>query len=295
MAVQVGAEVCFEQVRNRPRSVALLIGAGCSLGAGIPLASGFVDEVRRLYRHRCSRLPDAEANRFNAVVGQLAPDEWLDLFRRFVEPARVNVAQLCIGELVGRGTVDRILTTNFDSLLVRASAMSGVFPAIYDCGATSDLDRVLNRDMPAIYYLHGQAYGLGMLTASDEINNHAVKVRRIVQQSIRGRTLIVCGYSGECDGVLETLRDSQEVTYPVFWVPFNGVDADRALFHFGARRHLWVVENYDADEFFFDMLVELEREPAKLIQRLGRPPAPGGWERETQAGPASLEAQAWRE
>src|SRR5947209_18030980 len=81
MAVQVGAEVCFEQVRNRPRSVALLIGAGCSLSAGIPLASGFVDEVRRLYRHRCSRLPDAEANRFNAVVGQLAPDEWLDLFR----------------------------------------------------------------------------------------------------------------------------------------------------------------------------------------------------------------------
>src|SRR5208283_414626 len=103
------------------------------------------------------------------------------------------------GELVKKGIVDRILTTNFDPLLIRGCVMSGSAPAIYDCEAISNLESVLDRDIPAIYYLHGQVYGLRMLNGDAEIRAHSANVRRIVQQSIKRRALIVCGYKGDPD------------------------------------------------------------------------------------------------
>ena len=44
-------DVAAQLTKNkaRDRSCALLIGAGCSVQAGIPLARGFVDEIRKRY------------------------------------------------------------------------------------------------------------------------------------------------------------------------------------------------------------------------------------------------------
>ena len=67
---------------------------------------------------------------------QLSPAERRDLLARFIDDASVNWAHVCVAQLMKEGYVDRILTTNFDPLIIRACAMLGLFPAVYDFAAS---------------------------------------------------------------------------------------------------------------------------------------------------------------
>lgn len=74
---------------------------------------------------------------------------------RRVDEAKVNWAHLAIAQLMKHGFVDRVLTTNFDLLVVRACAMVGHYPALYDFATSQALKPA---DIPgnAVFYLHGQ-------------------------------------------------------------------------------------------------------------------------------------------
>ena len=276
---QESAEFCFETIIGEPRRVALLIGAGCSITAGIPLADTIKDKILEKHKNACANLQDKERS-YNDVVGRISEAQFLELLLPYLKSAKVNLAHLCIAELVRQGVVDRVLTTNFDSLLVHACAMTGEIPAVYDCAAMPDLERVFESELPAIYYLHGQAYGLKMLNTKDELDDRASQVRNVVHRSILRRTLIVVGYSGTCDGVLEQLRDAH-TNRSVFWVPFNEEDAKHALKAFSGKgtRARWVLERNNADSFFH-----------KLLQTVGKfAPVIGHDAEQTTAHPTSQE------
>lgn len=55
-------------------------------------------------------------------MNELALSERRDLIARYVDTAKINWAHICIAQLMKYGYVDRVLTTNFDSLIVRACA-----------------------------------------------------------------------------------------------------------------------------------------------------------------------------
>lgn len=67
------------------------------------------------------------------------------------------------------GYVDRILTTNFDPLIIRACALLNEFPAIYDFGSshTYQRDHIANK---SVFYLHGQYNGFVMLNTGEELD-----------------------------------------------------------------------------------------------------------------------------
>src|SRR5882672_4455261 len=125
----------LQNARSRRRGCTLLIGAGCSFKAGIPTASGFVDIIRDEYKDAYQRAPEKT---YPKCMGELLLSERRDLIARYVDQAKINWAHLCIALLMQEGYVDRVLTTNFDLLVVRACAVLGVFPAVYDF-ATSQL------------------------------------------------------------------------------------------------------------------------------------------------------------
>jgi hypothetical protein len=254
---QVKAKVCFDKVRSKPRNVALLVGAGCSKSAGIPLASEITKEFSQLASERS---PGINPDDYNAVVGELDPEERLTLFRGYADNARVNLAHLCIADLMRHSVVDRILTTNFDPLLIRACALADVFPAVYDCTAITKLTRVFGLEIPGIYYLHGQTYGLPMLNTDPEFKEYAAVTEEVVYRNIQLRTLIVAGYSGMYDRVIQQLQTIETLS-SVFWVPYSERDATRALKAFAGKPHRKVLQCYDADEFFYDLLRELQKDP----------------------------------
>ena len=59
-----------------------------------------------------------------------------DLIAREVDAAKINWGHVAIAQLMASGYVDRVLTTNFDPLVVRACALSGIYPAVYDFAAS---------------------------------------------------------------------------------------------------------------------------------------------------------------
>jgi hypothetical protein len=87
-------------------------------------------------------------------MAALSPDERHEIIARYVDCAKVNWAHICIAQLVKEGYVDRILTTNFDPLVIRAAALLGPLPAVYDLASSRfDAERIHS---PALVYLHGQ-------------------------------------------------------------------------------------------------------------------------------------------
>lgn len=111
----------------------LLIGAGASLSAGIPLGAGFVAKIKELHPQAYARAKrtngDSEPDYGNCMA-EIGEANRADLVRKFVDEAKTNWAHIGIGRLERAGIVDRILTTNFDPLASRACALFNRFPAV---------------------------------------------------------------------------------------------------------------------------------------------------------------------
>lgn len=137
-----GMDDVVEAVRNAKRhkkSCALLIGAGCSVSAGIPLASGFIEVIKKDWLNAFERAKQKAqpANpTYPICMAELSDAERRDLISDYVDRATINWAHLAIAQLMKDGFVDRVFTTNFDPLVLRACALLGVFPAVYDFAAS---------------------------------------------------------------------------------------------------------------------------------------------------------------
>jgi NAD-dependent SIR2 family protein deacetylase len=144
----------IESVRSAKdsgRSCALLVGAGCSVTAGIPAGRGFVERIQKDHRRDYQR---ADPKSYAQCMAQLAPAERRELIAGLVDKAQINWAHLAIAQLLKNGYVDRILTTKFDMLVARACALVGKFPATYDFAASQ---AIRTADLPneAVIHLHG--------------------------------------------------------------------------------------------------------------------------------------------
>src|SRR5262249_48121512 len=123
----------LKKARDRHKACTLLIGAGCSVKARIPLAPEFVDIIQREYPHKYSRVKEKT---YPNCMAELSMGERRDLISKYIDNAKINWAHIGIAQLIRRDFVDRVLTVNFDPLLQRACAMVGVFPAVYDFAAS---------------------------------------------------------------------------------------------------------------------------------------------------------------
>ena len=121
-----------EVVRNAQkigRKCTLLIGSGCSVTAGIPAAKGFVERIESDWPEAYKR---ATNKTYPQCMTQLLPDERRALIAEYVDKAKINWAHIGIAQLIKHGFVDRVLTTNFDPLVVRACALANEYLAVYD-------------------------------------------------------------------------------------------------------------------------------------------------------------------
>jgi NAD-dependent SIR2 family protein deacetylase len=255
---------CFSTLRREKGRIAILIGAGCSYTAGIPLANEIVNLIWEKHRDQCSDLEPGEMD-YNLVTGVVTEAEFLDLLRPSFDSAKVNFAHLCIAQLLKEKIVDRVLTTNFDPLLIRACAMVGEFPAIYDCAAIQarHLNNVFSKAFPQIYYLHGQCYGLRLMNRNLELQEHASTVRTILDRVCEDRTLIVLGYSGRSDQLINEL----ETETKVFWVAHTESEAVRVKAAFATKTRRKVLAPYDADCLLFKLVDYLGIEMPLIVRQ----------------------------
>jgi hypothetical protein len=261
-------EEVAETLRNakaRGRGCTLLIGAGCSVKAGIPTAAAFVEIIKERYPRAYQR---AAPKTYAACMAELLLSERRDLIAEYVDRAKINWAHLCMALLVQAGFVDRVLTTNFDLLVVRACALLNEFPAIYDF-ASSQLFKAPDIPGKAVVYLHGQHTGFILINTEDDFSRHSRLLGPVFEDAGSGRVWIVVGYSGENDPVFKHLANVARFDNGLYWVGYQNSDPPQHVIdHLVVPgKDAFYVKGYDAESFFITLSQKLGIFPPRLLSQ----------------------------
>jgi hypothetical protein len=183
-------------------------------------------------------------------MAQLHPGQRRDLIAHHVDTAKINWTHICIALLMQAGYVDRVLTTNFDPLVVRACALLGDFPAVYDF-ATSQRFKPVDIPDKAVFYLHGQRTGFVLLNTMEELANLSETLGPVFEDAGRGRMWIVVGYSGDNDPVFDRLARVDRFDDGLYWVGYESREPPAHVSEslLVPAKDAYYIPNYDANFF----------------------------------------------
>jgi SIR2-like domain len=243
--------------------VIFLIGAGCSISAGIPgavkIAHHMTSEVGRrfkccsdgddcvaAYRGLVQRnyltdagapvpLADQSDDRIDwySVYDEMfrrhyaTPDDTRQLFGKIVREAKgaINWAHMCLGELVSRGLVSTVLTTNFDQLVLLGVVRAGLLPVV--CDGVESLNRIAGAPQhPQVIELHGSRHTYLLRNRPEDVKEvwqnpqASAAVQKLLQHAT---TFVVVGYGGREEGVMELLIQAADIYRDknLFWVQYS--------------------------------------------------------------------------
>lgn len=233
----------LKEAKKNEEGAILLVGAGISVSAGIPPAlklmtlavkefPDFFNEKEKLLLKKDNDLTDDEQKdvsqlQYNKLMGKLSNIKRKELFSWFIKgnseknipQAKLNFAHIAIAELLKQGYFSRILTVNFDPLLIHACYMVGMypFPAIYDLGAMGKVNAELLHD-PSIVYLNGQHIGFVQRNTDGQLKAHEETLKQIVRSTGCKKTWVVAGYSGENDPLMKALSELRPYNDWLYWL-----------------------------------------------------------------------------
>jgi hypothetical protein len=274
-------------IHAQPGVYALLLGSGVSTGAGIPTGWGVVRELVR--RAAAASAPDdaAAAERAGAdpeqwwaahgdgeplgysnLLGALAsvPAARRGLLAGFFEPSMEDLEEglkvpgpghRAIAELVKRGLVRVIITTNFDRLVEKALEDAGVSPQIVSRPEAVPALTPLAHAPATVIKIHGDYADLDMRNTVEELDTYPPEWTTLLQRVFDEYGLLISGWSGEWDKAL--VRHLEEVKprrYPLFWDSRSsgGGAAQRLLaLHSGT-----VITAESADDLFHRLLDSID-------------------------------------
>jgi tetratricopeptide (TPR) repeat protein len=247
-----------------PRRCSVLLGAGCSISAGIPSAADIVRQMKVQFPAAYRR---AASHDYPDCMAALDRGVRRDLIGAYVDKAKINWAHIALAQLIDGGYVDRVLTTNFDPLISRACALVNSFPAVYDFAAS----RIFNPDQvseKAIFHLHGQRDGFVLLNTRSEVTKHRNHIKPVFDDAHKGRVWIVVGYSGDNDPVFDLLARVRTFEYGLYWIghgpkPSKHV-ADKLL---GRECGAHFIGGWDADDFLVTLAQKLQCFPPQFVTR----------------------------
>ena len=211
-----------------PPAFALVLGAGGSQSAGIPLQGEMTAALERAHQSFIKRFPDLE---FDPT-----PLEWWDeleshlfmacLARANREP---NLTHLLAADMAAVGLLGPILTTNFDDLALAGFwALHGrtihVEPHIvYDVKNTAPPRRI-RRGVPRVLKAHGHHTTYSLARFQHQVRRLIPAVMKHYRRSAHpSKGFIVAGYSGAWnDGVLAILGQKDLLGGKVVYWLFRG-------------------------------------------------------------------------
>lgn len=281
-------------MHSQPGVYAVLLGSGVSTGAGIPTGWGVVTEL--VARVAAASAPDdpaavlaarADPERwwsqhddgtlgYSSLLEKLAPSAAArqGLLAGFFEPnsddetpaRQPSKAHRAIAELVRRGTVKVIVTTNFDRLMEQALDAVGVSPQVISRPEAVNGMAPLAHSSATVIKLHGDYRDLGTRNTPDELSEYPAEWTGLLKQVFDEYGLVVSGWSADWDvALVGALEESTSRRYPLFWDQRSsrGETAKRLL----AGRGGIILPASSADELFGELAESLE-----ALDRLSAPP-----------------------
>ncbi len=246
----------LKRAKDRKQPGTMLIGAGCSVTADIPSATGFVQRIKNNPNYQDAYKRAEEPKGYQDVMAALTSGVRHDFIEKYVKDAKLNWTHLLLGHLVKEKHIGRILTTNFDNLAVRALTLYRKFPAVYDLAVSPDFRPDFIKD-PSIFHLHGQAAGFVQCHSRQETGQQAKKIPQVFGDSSVGRPWVIVGYSGDNDPMFENLAEIERFEYGLYWVHREGDklsdDVEKRLLDSSLGKQAYLVTISDADAFFIEL------------------------------------------
>ncbi len=270
-------------MQAQPGVYALLLGSGVSTGAGVPTGWGVVTElVRRVaavedpssvegaasdpekWWHDHHGEPLGYSSLLEALA--LTPAARQGLLADFFEPSDEEREQgiktpsrghLAIAELVKRGSVKVIVTTNFDRLIEQALDAVGIAPQVIARPEAVNGMKPLTHAPATVIKVHGDYLDLGSRNTPSELDQYPDEWVTLLDRVFDEYGLIVSGWSAEWDTALVKLIESiPNRRYPLYWDARSGkgVNAQKLL----AARSGQIVPAAGADEMFSELSSALE-------------------------------------
>jgi hypothetical protein len=252
----IGADDFSRRFSRRAVNLTWLLGAGASAAAGIPTASDMIWEFKQLLFVSQRRVsPNTVSDLSNSAIrlqlqahihasgnlpGPGAPDEYAALFEAVypaeadrrayldskISGAKPSYGHLALATLMHAQLTRLVWTPNFDSLVADACAK------VYDTTGsliTATLDApelagqaIVDGRWPIEVKLHGDFRSRRLKNTSDELRQQDARLRQLLVDSCRRFGLVVAGYSGRDDSIMDALAEAME--YPdafpagLFWL-----------------------------------------------------------------------------
>lgn len=246
----------------RGQNLMWFLGAGASASAGIPTATDMLWEFKQsLFVSQRRTSLQAVSDLSNPIIrdrlqlhidslGRLptlgATDEYAALFEE-VYPAEADrrsyldaklagskpsYGHFALATLMNKGRVPMVWTTNFDTLVADACAK------IYDTTSaltTADLDApelaaqaIHGNHWPIEVKLHGDFRSRRLKNTPDELRHQDSRLRQTLVDSCQRFGLVVVGYSGRDDSIMDTLEEALNIpeAFPngLFWLHHGDSD-----------------------------------------------------------------------
>jgi hypothetical protein len=274
-------------VHASPGVYALLLGSGVSTGAGILTGWQVVaDLVRKVAATQAPEDIDAagragddpeawwaehgdgQALGYSTLLSALAPTPAArqSLIAGFFEPTEddrdrglkvSSRAHRAIAQLVARGAVRVILTTNFDRLTERALEDVGIPPQVLHRPEQLPSATPLAHARVTVIKLHGDYADLEQRNTVDELAQYPENLAGYIGRVLDEYGLIVSGWSAEWDTALvRALEEMRSRRYPLFWSSYGTVGdaAQRLIAQHGAVG----LVGQTADELFTGLVTRLD-------------------------------------
>lgn len=261
--------------KNSEPKACLLIGAGVSYTAGIGLAKDFIKRIKAeypaIYDAACRNCAGSTPS-YAECMAQLPPATQVKLVRTDIDAAKTNWAHIGIARLERASVVDTILTPNFDPLASRACALFNRFPAIYDlAGLRDEAENHISFDKSfvkgsAIFHLHGQHTGFLLLNTEAKLINQAKRIRPVLDAVMKGKPVIIAGYSGENDPLIDQIAALAPFNHGLFWICRDDKDpAENVVEKLLSLENCYVVRDMPSDKFFTELANTLKLEPPSFL------------------------------
>jgi hypothetical protein len=259
--------------------LAVLIGSGISRSAEIPtgwemtidlirqvgIAKGVEDQADwgKWYRDQTGEEPN-----YSTLLESLGatPEERRAILHRYIEPTEEEFqegkkvptkAHRAIADLVRKGYIRVIITTNFDRLMENALRECGIEPTVVASVDALKGAEPMTHSACYILKIHGDYKDARILNTDAELSTYPVEYDQLLDRIMDEYGLIVCGWSGEWDHALRKgfLRAPNR-RYPMFWAARGklGSGAEELLRHRAGR----LVSIADANTFFRDLATRVE-------------------------------------
>lgn len=247
----------------------VFLGAGASVSGNIPLAGQIVKKIQTDYQDSpiVKALPEDKKNDYYSLMKCLDPHDRKEMFKGFIEAAKINVTHIYLAQLMNAEYIDYILTVNFDNLTQRALALYNMFPATYDIAMSKGLTTA-TFNHPGIVFLHGQHHGFNLLNTDSEFKSVSTLITSSLQR-ICNRPWIVVGYAGS-DPVFEYINNLGSFDNSLYWVCYKEEDPAKNVQEQmlnDAAKNAYAIKGYDSDTFFLKLKNALQLTEPDIIAR----------------------------